>query len=65
MTIEWGFDVDSEEVDLERVCREVNDIPALVAKMYMRELYEKAPIVYDRLKGWAKENNRMSWHEWR
>jgi len=61
---EWEFPEPSHLVDVERVCREVNDIPAIFAKMYMRKLFENAPIVYGRLKARAIENGRMKWHEW-
>lgn len=61
---EWEFPEPSHLVDLERVCIEVNNIPAIHASMYMHTLFENAPIVYSRLKTWAAENNRMKWHTW-
>ena len=61
---EWEFPEPSHLVDLERVDREVNSIPAVFAQIYMRKLFENAPIVYGRLKEYAEQNNRLTWHTW-
>ena len=61
---EWEFPKPSHLVDLERICMEVNGVPTFLALMYMRNLFEKAPIVYNRLKIWAIKNNQMNWHNW-
>jgi len=53
--IEWEFDVDSEQVDLDRLHRELSDIPAIVALSYIRTLAQKAPIVYQRYKNIEKQ----------
>ena len=58
---EWEFPEPSHLVDLERICVEVSNIPTVVALMYMEKLRINAPIVYARLKVWAKENDRMKW----
>jgi hypothetical protein len=62
---EWEFPEPSHLVDLERVCREVSDIPFVTAQLYMNELHEKAPIVYGRLKEYALKTNQLKWHKWR
>ena len=58
----WGFDEPDDEVDLGRLVFEVEHIPALRAKLYMHELRENAPVVYERLKVYCKENGRLAWH---
>ena len=62
---EWEFPEPSHLVDLERVCVEVSNIPTTLALMYMSKLKANAPVVYNRLKVWAKENSRMSWYSWK
>lgn len=62
---EWEFPEPSHLVNLERICMEVNNIPAIYAIVYMQKLFETAPIVYNRLKEWAIKNNKMKWHKWR
>ena len=61
---EWKFPEPSHLVDIERVYREVNSIPAIVAHMYMGNLKAKAPIVFERLRIFAKEQNVMNWYAW-
>jgi len=63
---EWGFDVDSEEVDLNRLCRELDsgNMSAILQKMYIENLRVKAPIVFERLKAYSKENNVLNWVSW-
>ena len=61
-TIEWEFEEPASQVDLERLANEVSGIPAVFAVSYMAQLRERAPIVYDRLKQWGKENNRLNWY---
>ena len=61
---EWEFSEPSHLVDLERIDFEVNNVPLIHAKMYMRELFKNAPIVYGRLKEWALQNDRLTWHAW-
>ena len=58
---EWEFPEPSCCVDLERVCEEVNNVPVVIAQMYMHDLKKKAPIVYERLSIWTKENNKLQW----
>jgi hypothetical protein len=64
---EWDFDVDSEQVDLDRLHRELSDIPAVVAIAYMQELVRNAPIVYkryrDREKQRCGDNQIWNWDE--
>jgi len=62
---EWEFPVASHLVDLERIDRELNSIPAIRAKRYLEELEKRAPLVYGRLKAWALKNNRLTWHKWK
>ena len=62
---EWEFPEPSHEVDLERICREVSDIPVVVALAYMENLKIRAPVVYGRLKLWAKEKDLMTWYNWK
>lgn len=61
---EWEFPEPSRSVDLERICIEIDNSTVILALIYMRKLQNKAPIVYDRLRIWAKENNRMNWYNW-
>lgn len=65
MTYEWEFNEPSNKVDLERICVEINNVPAIFALSYLENLRKEAPIVYGRLERWAKENNRMRWYTWK
>ena len=61
---EWEFPEPSCDVDIERVCLEVGSIPSIAAQAYMGSLKIKAPIVFCRLKEFAKKNNIMTWYKW-
>ena len=55
----WEFKEPDEAVDLERIDRELNQIPTAFALSYLRELEQKAPIVYQRLRAWREEKHGL------
>jgi hypothetical protein len=61
---EWGFDEPSEAVDLERIYRELSGCTGIEAYAYLEQLRAKAPIVWGRLKAWAKQRSLMTWVRW-
>ena len=61
---EWEFPEPSHLVDLKRVYDEMRDIPFIVARAYMANLKMKAPVVYERFKVYAQEENIMTWYKW-
>lgn len=61
---EWEFIESSHLVDLERINVEVNAIPLGFALAYMENLKIKAPIVYGRLKEYAKKEDCIKWYNW-
>jgi len=64
MPREWGFDVDSNDVNLDELCQEVSSEVTIAALAFMEQLPIKAPILYKRLKAWALETGKMSWYSW-
>ena len=63
---EWEFDKPSSEVDLNKICDQLNvlkktTINALIAFNYMEQLKIKAPVVYGRLTEYAKKNKVLTW----
>lgn len=61
---EWGFDVPSDQVNLERIVRELDGVVAMYAYSYIGELKANAPLVYRRLRDWAIANKRLIWVGW-
>ena len=48
--LEWGFDEPPDQVDLDRVWREMMSIPAAFAYTYLGALKARAPKTYARLR---------------
>jgi len=60
---EWGFPEPSHLVDIERIYNELccSGQVAIAQIAYLENLRAKAPVVYGRLKEWAKENKKIQW----
>lgn len=61
---EWGFTESPDQVDLERLIRELQDLPAIYAAGYLGSLHEKAPMTYQRLRQRAESQGRLRWVRW-
>jgi hypothetical protein len=64
MTTSWGFKVDDEQVDLQRIHDELNGHTAAQVFAYLAELKKRAPRVYQRLGQWAREYGVMNYVKW-
>jgi hypothetical protein len=60
----WGFNVDDEQVDLQRIHDELNGHTAAQVFAYLGELKKRAPRVYQRLGQWARERGVMNYVKW-
>lgn len=45
---EWGFDEDSENVDIDRMYEELTNLLVIEIQAYLNALKRNAPIVYSR-----------------
>lgn len=63
---EWGFDVDSDQVDLDRIVSELEGLGmvAITQKLYIEKLRAEAPVVYGRLKEYCIERGLLKWVSW-
>ncbi len=70
MTVEWGFEEHSQSMDLEELTfsiakRFTTEFDEIQRVSFMAQMHLEAPILYYRLKAYAKDNGLMTWHEWR
>lgn len=58
---EWGFDKPSDQVNLHKIVLELHNLSEITSIMYMGNLKQKAPIVYERLRQYCKQSNYLKW----
>lgn len=56
---EWGFDEDSELVDINILHDELMNTPTVVAMAYVSQLKKNAPRVYERYCEWIREDRKV------
>lgn len=64
MTIEWQFNQHSETMDVQELFLGVAKLPEVRNYAFMEGMRSNAPILFDRLRVYATQNNVLLWYKW-